>query len=175
VLQTYEQHSRRKLVVTLLSILVIAGTIVVFDHFKAGPSTVAASSLARGNSTTSNQAITTTPVATTTTSTTATTSSSASYHDGTYSGSSSYYVPHSNEAIQVSLTLKDGVITGVSVQNSEGDQESAYYQESFSASYKSYVVGKKISGLQIGVIAGASDTSQGFQDALNQISSKAQA
>ena len=120
--------------------------------------------------------ITTAPTTTTNTGSSSTaTTANGTYKDGTYTASSSYFVPHSNESIAVSVTLKGGVVTDVSVQNSEGDGESAAYQEDFTASYKSHVVGKKISGLQLSVIAGASDTTQGFNDALSQINSKAQA
>jgi uncharacterized protein with FMN-binding domain len=101
--------------------------------------------------------------------------STSGYRDGTFSATSSYYVPHSNETINVSLTLQNGVISNAAIINSEGDDQSARYQQDFATVYKSYVVGKKISDLQIGVIAGASDTSQGFNDALSQIASKAKA
>ena len=166
---SYERQSKVKLVTTIVTVIVIAGIVLITDHLKAKSSAT----------TTATTATTTQPASTATTSqdssaTTSTTSTSA-YKDGTYTASSSYYVPHGNEDIAVTLTLKDGVVTSSSITNSEGDRDSAVYQEDFASLYKSYVVGKSISGLKIGVIAGASDTTQGFNDALSQISSKAQA
>jgi uncharacterized protein with FMN-binding domain len=98
-----------------------------------------------------------------------------SYKDGTYTATSNYQVPHGSESIKVNLTLKGGVVTSSSVQNSENNFDSAQFQEGFAATYQSYVVGKKISGLQLGAISGASDTTAGFNEALSQIASQAQA
>lgn len=99
---------------------------------------------------------------------------SSSYKDGTYTASSSYYVPHGQESIQVTLTLKNGVVTDSSVTNSETNYESASYQEGFAQEYKSYVVGKNIKDVQLSYVAGASDTTNGFNDAVNSIMSQAQ-
>ncbi|CAN5398000.1 hypothetical protein BH09PAT4_BH09PAT4_00350 [soil metagenome] len=170
MLQTYEQNSKKKLLSTIVAILVIAGTVVVADHLKSedgatgvaqtGTATIqtsaSAAASAAGSSTSNNG------------------SSSATYKNGTYIATSDYYVPHGYESIKVTLTLNNGVITDSSVQNSEGDYDSMRYQEDFAAAYKNYVVGQKISGLSISTIAGASDTTQGFNDALSQIASKAQ-
>lgn len=98
----------------------------------------------------------------------------SSYKDGTYSASSSYYVPHGQESIQVTLTLKNGVVTDSSVTNSETNYESASYQEGFAQEYKSYVIGKNIKDVQLSYVAGASDTTNGFNDAVNSIMSQAQ-
>jgi len=171
MLETYEKNSKKKLVATVLTVLVVAGSVVFADHFKSERAEKTTVSVPTTSQTAPAVATTTAP--TTTTSTTATASSSTS--TGTFTASSNYYVPHGNESIQVSLTVRGGVITSASIQNSEGDRESASYQEDFAASYKTYVVGKKISGLQLSTIAGASDTTQGFNDALTQIASKVQA
>lgn len=129
----------------------------------------------------STSAIISTPVKTSTVSTTTTTqpastttpSTSSGYKDGTYTATTDYYVPHGYEEIKVSLTLKNGIITDSSIQNSEGDRESAQYQEAFASRYKSYVTGKNISGLNLSYVAGASDTTQGFNDAVSQIQNQA--
>lgn len=110
-----------------------------------------------------------------TTSATSTASSSSGYKDGTYTAKSDYYVPHGTEEIQVSLTIKNGIVTDSSVQNSEGNRESALYQQAFTSSYKSYVTGKNISDLNLSYVAGASDTTQGFDDAVAQIQTQAKA
>lgn len=182
MLSTYEKHSRAKLVATLASILVVMGVVLVADHIKSRQDASAAFTQSSPTATASETpTATTTPTVGTATSTptpapTATPASNTSgYKDGAYTASSSYFVPHGDEQIQVNLTLKNGTITDVSIQNSENDFDSARFQEDFAAAYKSRVVGKKISGLRLSNIAGASDTTQGFNDAVGQIASKAQA
>ena len=168
MLQTYEQHSKRKLAATFITIAVIAGVVIFADHAKAHSSSPMAITAHTRKAA---------PASTTASSSTSTSSSTSrsGYKDGTYSASSDYYVPPGSQTIEVSITLKNGVITNSSVRNSEGDPTSAAFQQDFASSYKSYVVGQKLSSLQIGVIAGASDTTQGFADALSQIANKAQA
>lgn len=172
MLSTYERNSRLKLTTTVLAVLVVAGVVVLADHFKSESSKAAASSAVSTSATPPGAA--SAPSASSTGSSSASVTS-GSYKDGTYTASSGYRVPHGSESIQVSLTLKDGVVASSSVQNSENDFDSAQFQEEFAAAYKNYVVGKKISGLQIGVVAGASDTTAGFNEALSQIASQAQA
>ncbi|HEY8886574.1 MAG TPA: hypothetical protein VIM31_03710 [Candidatus Microsaccharimonas sp.] len=134
------------------------------------------------------QSVITTPIATTaaptaTTATTATTqsttssstASSSGYKDGTYTASTDYYIPRGSEQIQVSLTIKNGIVTDSSIVNSEGDRQSAQYQQAFASSYKSHVTGKSISSLELSYVAGASDTTQGFNDAVSQIQTEAKA
>ncbi|MGH7241538.1 MAG: FMN-binding protein [Candidatus Saccharimonadales bacterium] len=172
MLETYEQNSKKKLVATVLAVVVIAGVVILADALKSKSSTADVASQATSQTTASNTPETSTSASdTTATSTTA----SGSYKDGTYSASSDYYVPHGDESIKVSLTLSSGTITNVSIDNSENDGNSAAYQEEFASVYKSYVVGKKISSLQLSNIAGASDTTQGFNEALSKITSEAQA
>lgn len=101
--------------------------------------------------------------------------SNASYKDGTYTANSSYRVPHSSESIGVTLTVKDGVVTGTSLNQSEDNPESAQYQEMFAETYKSYVVGKKLSDISLNRVSGASLTTGAFDTALQQIRSQAQA
>lgn len=115
--------------------------------------------------------------ATTQNTTPPTTSSATSsdIKDGTYTATSEYYVPHGYEDISVTLTIKDDVVTTSQITNSEDNPESARYQQRFTNSYKSYVVGKKASGLKLPYVAGASDTTDGFNDALEKILAQAQA
>ena len=191
MLTTYEQRSRLKLATTVIAVLVIAGIVLLADHLKAEKST--GSPVAQTNP--SSSASTSTPSApapadtstntpantsTGTDSTSATgspapVSNTSGYKDGTYKATSSYYVPHGREDIQVSLTLQNGIVTASSIRNSENDFDSAGYQEDFAAEYKQYVVGRKIDGLRLSYIAGASDTTQGFNDAVSRIASQARA
>ncbi len=103
------------------------------------------------------------------------TSTTGNYKDGTYTASNDYYVPHGSESIEVRLTIKDGTVTDSQLINSETNPESARFQERFTASYKTYVVGKKAADIHVPYIAGASDTTDGFNNALSQIIAQAQA
>ncbi|HSX53157.1 MAG TPA: hypothetical protein VLF90_02185 [Patescibacteria group bacterium] len=100
-------------------------------------------------------------------------SSPSSFKDGTYTASVDYFVPPGQETIQINLTIKGGIVTGSSVQNSENNPTSAQFQQDFAAEYKSMVVGKNINGLRLFSVAGASDTTQGFNNAVQQIQNQA--
>lgn len=154
-------NGRKKVVAGSLISLIVIALIAAIAHYE-----VRARNAARSAST--NTAIQT-PAAT------PATSSAGSYKDGTYSASSSYYVPHGGESIKVTLMLKNGVIADSSIVNSENNPESAQFQEQFASEYKSSVVGKNISSVQLSYVAGASDTTQAFDDALQQIMNQAHA
>jgi uncharacterized protein with FMN-binding domain len=178
MLQTYEKNSQRKLVATLLTIVVIAGAVLFADQLKTKSSTTVSAVSPSSSATITTTAASNTPAVTPTAASSSTSAStpatsSSGYKDGTYTSTSGYYVPHSSESIDVTLTISNGVITNASIQNSEGDNVSARYQEDFAASYKSHVVGKSISGLKLSIVSGASDTTLGFNDALSQIASEA--
>lgn len=158
---TYEQQAKTKLIATCLAILVIAGVVVLADHLNSKPAI-------SGATTTPAQTAPPDPGSS------SSTSNSGQYKDGTYTASTEYSVPPGNEDITVTLTLKNGVVTNSSVENSENDHNSARFQQDFTASYKSYVVGKKINAVHLSYVAGASDTAQAFNDAVSQIASKAQ-
>jgi uncharacterized protein with FMN-binding domain len=184
MLSTYEQNSKAKITSIVVSIFVIAGFVIFADHIKAeggfdrtdSISSKHSSNVTINSSTGSSAGSTSNSNSSSASSgSTSSTSGSSGFTDGTFTASSDYYVPHGYESIQVSLTLKGGVIENVSIQNSESDPTSAAFQENFAAAFRSQVVGKKLSGLQISVIAGASDTTQGFADAVSQIASKARA
>jgi uncharacterized protein with FMN-binding domain len=178
MLNTYEKNSKAKLITTIVAVLVVAGFVLIADHLKsetAENSTLASPSTVVTTTPTTNSSTSSTSSSTSAGTGSGSSTASSAYKDGSYSATTSYFVPSGQEQIQVSLTLKDGTVTAVSIQNSEGDRDSASFQQDFASGYKQYVVGKKISGLQIRTIAGASDTTQGFNDALSKIASTAQA
>lgn len=170
----YQRQSKAKLVAAVVAIVVIAGVIVVIDHVKSsGKSTNATQNTATTDTTSGSSAASGT--SSNDTNSSASTTTSSSYKDGTYTVTSDYFVPPGQEEIQVSLTVQNGVVTSSSIQNSEHDHDSASFQEAFATEYKSAVVGKALSGLDLNTVAGASETTQGFNDALSQIRTKAQA
>jgi uncharacterized protein with FMN-binding domain len=161
--ETYKTSSGLKLTAALVTIIVIAGLVLLADHLKADPTAAVATTSTAPLTSPDDSAITDTVT------------SSASYKDGTYSANEDYFVPPGQESIAVSLTVSNGTVTDVQVTNSEHDRESAIFQQDFAASYKNQVIGKAISSLHISSIAGASDTTDAFNDALSQIRSQAQA
>lgn len=167
MLDSYRQQSKLKLASTVISIAFVAGLVGLANAIRPATTTSAFKATPTSQMSTGRKE----PVANNNSGQ----ASSSGYKDGSYTATSYYYVPHSQEGIQVNLQLSNGIIKDVSVRNTESDPVSASYQEGFASSYKSYVVGQKIDQLNLGTISGASDTTQGFDDAINQIISRAQA
>jgi uncharacterized protein with FMN-binding domain len=117
---------------------------------------------------------TTTPTATTKTPT-STSTSSAEYKDGTYTATGNYTSPGGNENLMVKLTLSNDVVTASTVESGANDPTAESYQSIFISGYKKYVIGKKITDINVSNVSGSSLTSKGFKDALKQIENQAQA
>lgn len=100
-------------------------------------------------------------------------SSTHTYKDGTYSVVGSYKSPAGQEEIGVTVTLKNDIITDVTVTPKASAPRSKMLQQDFAANYKPMVVGKNIAGLNLGKVSGASLTPIGFNDALAKIEAKA--
>lgn len=101
--------------------------------------------------------------------------SGVAYKDGTYSSSDSYSSPGGTEDITVKITVASNKITAVSVTQKANNHESEEYQSDFQSGYKSKVVGKALSTLELSRVSGASLTTKGFNDALDAIRSQAEA
>lgn len=100
---------------------------------------------------------------------------SSAYQDGTYTATGSYSTPGGQESITVTVTLKSDIVTATSAKSSSNDHDSREYQSRFISGYKSLVVGKKISDIQLSHVSGSSLTSSGFNKALDQIEQQAAA
>ncbi len=98
----------------------------------------------------------------------------SSYADGTYSATGSYVSPGGREQVAVTLTLANGVVTASELTPTASSPTSELYQKEFASNYKQYVIGKSISSLKLTKVAGSSLTPKGFNDALEQIKTKAQ-
>lgn len=155
---------------------IIAGAVIIAAVVLIA---VAASMFSKKEETTSqsstNSATQTSTDATTDTGSAAAVDSGNTYKDGTYTVSDTYSSPGGIEDIKVTLTLGNSTITDVAVVQEANNNESAEYQEKFQDSYKSKVVGKAISSLQLSRASGASLTTNAFNDALDQIRSQAEA
>lgn len=108
----------------------------------------------------------------TTTETTDSTSN-VSYTDGTYTAVGNYQSPGGAEEIGVTVTLKDNVITDVSVEPKATRGISVNMQKMFADNYKPMVVGKNINEVHLGKVSGSSLTPKGFNDALVKIEAQA--
>jgi uncharacterized protein with FMN-binding domain len=155
-----EPRDHRKAVVTFLAVVIIA--IVVVAAVAASPKKKAADTAP------------TQPVSSTA-STAASTNSSTSFKDGSYTATGSYESPGGTENITVHLTLKGGVIAATSADSGAQDPDASSYQQVFISKYKSLVVGKKIADVNLSRVSGSSLTSQGFNDAIQQIENQAKA
>jgi len=100
---------------------------------------------------------------------------STTYEDGTYSATGSYISPGGRESVELTVTLKDGIITSTSLATNATDDEAQEYQDAFAGSYKELVVGKNIDRVSLSRVAGSSLTSNGFNDALDTIKTDAKA
>lgn len=98
-----------------------------------------------------------------------------SYKDGTYSATGEYKSPAGNDEIQVSLTLKDGVITAATYEGMAKMGKSKDFQAKFGAGYEAAVIGQSIDSLSLGVTNGSSLTPKGFMDAVAKIKAEASA
>lgn len=95
------------------------------------------------------------------------------YKNGQYTVTGNYWAPEGMERMAVSITLTNDVITDATVTNQAQDPTSRQYQGMFISSYKSMVVGKDISTLNLNRVSGSSLTPQGFNDALAKIKQQA--
>ncbi len=97
------------------------------------------------------------------------------YKDGTYKGVGHYISPAQEEVVDISVTLKDGVVTDATFDGKATNETSVMMQELFSAGFKDQVVGKPVDQIDLTVVNGASLTPQGFMDALQKVKEEAKA
>jgi len=108
-------------------------------------------------------------------STTTTSTDTAAYKDGTYSATGSYATPGGTESIDLTVTIKDGVITATTLDENGQSGDSKQYQARFASGYEDLVVGKNVNDVSLSRVAGSSLTSNGFNRALEQIKTDAAA
>ena len=95
----------------------------------------------------------------------------AEYRDGQYTATGWYGgLPSS---IIVDLSLRDGVITDVEVTPQAEDETSLDLQQRFAEAVPGVVVGRSIDEVELDKLAGSSGTTQGFNDAVDQIQEEA--
>lgn len=99
----------------------------------------------------------------------------STYKDGTYKATGTYASPAGEETLDVSLTLKDGVVTLLSVTGNASNPASKNWQTKFIADVNAQVVGKKLNEVQVDSVSGSSLTPAGFMDAIAKIKTQAKA
>lgn len=99
----------------------------------------------------------------------------SAYKDGTYSATGSYVSPGGRETIDLTVTIENGVITSTSLAANDASGEARDYIQRFASGYQAEVVGKSVNEVELSRVAGSSLTSNGFNDALDQIKDEAAA
>jgi len=89
--------------------------------------------------------------------------------DGTYTAEGTYATPETVEAVSVTVTLADDVITAVEVVGDPKRRESVEHQAQFIGGIAEVVVGRDIDEVRVSRVAGSSLTSGGFNEALELI------
>lgn len=100
----------------------------------------------------------------------------ASYKDGQYTATQNYYVPHGeSNSIAVTLTVANGKISAVKVNDQYTDRESGMYISDFESGVSNDANGQSLSSYSPSRIAGASLTTEAFAQAIDNIKSQAAA
>jgi uncharacterized protein with FMN-binding domain len=100
---------------------------------------------------------------------------SKQYKDGTYSATGNYRSPAGAEMVDVTLTLKSGIVTDATFTGEAKGGRSQQMQSAFASGFKEDVVGKSIDSISLSVVNGSSLTPQGFMDAVQKIETEAAA
>jgi uncharacterized protein with FMN-binding domain len=100
---------------------------------------------------------------------------SSEFKDGTYTATGNYVSPGGPRNVDVSITLKDGVITAADFTGHATDPNSKRFQGEFKDNFKPLVVGKSLDEVSLTKVAGSSLSPKGFMDALDEIKSESQA
>jgi hypothetical protein len=97
------------------------------------------------------------------------------YTNGTFAATGNYRSPAGSEAVNVTITLKDDVITDATFVGTATAPKSVTMQGKFAAGFKEAVVGKSIDSLSLNIVNGSSLTPMGFMDAVAKIKAEAKA
>jgi hypothetical protein len=102
--------------------------------------------------------------------------SDSQYQNGTYMVELAYYAwPKLYEPMRTQITLKDGIIVDAQQSYATIDySHSIQYQQHFDSLYKEVVIGMPLANAPIARIGQASETTDGFNDALEAIKATAQ-
>lgn len=92
------------------------------------------------------------------------------YRNGTYTESLDYLGGEDHaEKITVNITIENGVVTDVKNDHVSSHPKSTEYQGQFESVIRSEIVGDNIEGISLSRVGGASDTTNAFMNALENI------
>lgn len=97
------------------------------------------------------------------------------YIDGTYVAVGNYSTPGGTDSIGLTVTLENGIIVSTELEQHATSGNSAQFQGQFASGYADLVVGKDIDEVRLSRVAGSSLTSNGFNEALEEIKEEARA
>lgn len=95
------------------------------------------------------------------------------YKNGEYTSIGNYTSPGGAEEISVKLSLKDDVVTAVSITPKATRPVSVKMQNAVAAEVSALVVGKKLDEVMLDKVSGSSLTPKGFNDAIAKIKTQA--
>lgn len=101
--------------------------------------------------------------------------STAAVKDGDYDAEGEYSNPAGQSKVKVELTLADGKISDITVTPEATNGTSKGFQAKFAGGISDEVVGKSLDELNVSKVSGSSLTSQGFNQAIDQIKADATA
>jgi len=108
-----------------------------------------------------------------TTNPTKTIASKIKYANGTYSATGYYFEPAGQEQVNVSVTLKNDIVTTSTFTGIPSNFTAQRIMMQFQSGFKNYVVGKPIDQISLGVVNCSSLTPMGFMNALQKIKTQA--
>lgn len=97
------------------------------------------------------------------------------YKDGTYTATGSYQSPAGAESIEISVTLKDNIVTATTFTPKATNEVSIKLQGMFAGGYNAMVVGKSLDEVKLDKVSGSSLTPKGWNDAIEKIKLEAKA
>jgi hypothetical protein len=168
-------NSKRRWVASLAAVAILAamtaGVVLLKNNGKQASNTTPSASATTSPPATSTMAVS--PESTTTNPNV--TTPSTIYKNGTYTATGNYTSPGGAQAITVTVTINNDIVTDTSADPQPSDHESAQYQDIFVENFKQYVVGRNAGNVFLTRVSGSSLTSRGFNGALDQIKQQAKA
>ncbi|WP_353649303.1 FMN-binding protein [Nakamurella sp. A5-74] len=95
------------------------------------------------------------------------------FRDGDYTSAGRYLTPGGDESILVTVHLRGGIVTSVVARTEALSPTARQFQEQFRVSVAAQVVARPLASVSVDVVAGASLTSSGFNNALAGIRAEA--
>lgn len=95
------------------------------------------------------------------------------YKNGTFTATGTYRSPEGTDALDVTVTIQNDIVTAVSLVEKPSNSTSKLWQDAFAAGYQPFVIGKSLADLKLTNVSGASLTPKGFNDAIKQIRTQA--